>query len=273
MSAAAGRALDIETPRKFVPLLQSARYKCAHGGRGSTKSHFFAEMLVEECMLVPGTRAVGIREVQKSLAQSSKRTIEQKIEKHGLTREFDIQKSEIKTPGGGVIIFQGMQNHTADSIKSLEGFRIAWVDEAQSFSATSLRLLRPTLRMKQSQLWFSWNPRSPEDPVDDFFAATAKNRPFRRQRTSGKCRRARSSSRRIGRITRGSTKRSCRPIRIMISGAMLTCTRTFGAAITKRTVRRAFSRTGRSIGSIRRSRERFFMVVAISASQSTRLSG
>lgn len=174
MSAAAGRALDIETPRKFVPLLQSARYKCAHGGRGSTKSHFFAEMLVEECMLVPGTRAVGIREVQKSLAQSSKRTIEQKIEKHGLTREFDIQKSEIKTPGGGVIIFQGMQNHTADSIKSLEGFRIAWVDEAQSFSATSLRLLRPTLRMKQSQLWFSWNPRSPEDPVDDFFRGNGK---------------------------------------------------------------------------------------------------
>lgn len=177
-----GRNLEIATPRVFVPLLQPARYKGAHGGRGSGKSHFFAENLVEECMLVPGTRAVGIREVQKSIAQSSKRTIENKIEALGLTREFDIQKAEIKTPGGGLIIFQGMQNHTAESAKSLEGFRIAWVDEAQTLSQTSLRVLRPTIRAPGSQLWFSWNPRSPEDPVDDFFRGNSKKSQEARQK-------------------------------------------------------------------------------------------
>lgn len=169
-----GRVLDIDTARVYQPLLQPARYKAAHGGRGSAKSHFFAELLVDECMCVPGTRAVGLREVQKSLAQSSKRTIEHYIEKHGLTREFDIQRDQIKTPGNGLILFQGMQNHTAESIKSLEGFRIAWTDEAQTLSATSLRLLRPTLRMANSQLWFSWNPRKPEDPVDDFLRGNGK---------------------------------------------------------------------------------------------------
>jgi phage terminase large subunit len=59
-----------------------------------------------------------------------------------------------------------MQNHTADSIKSLEGFDIAWVEEAQSLSQRSLDLLRPTIRKPGSEMWFSWNPNKPSDPVD-----------------------------------------------------------------------------------------------------------
>jgi phage terminase large subunit len=62
-----------------------------------------------------------------------------------------------------------MQHHTAESIKSLEGFRIAWVDEAQNLSARSLSLLRPTIRAKGSELWSSWNPRRRSDAIDDFF--------------------------------------------------------------------------------------------------------
>ena len=50
----------------------------------------------------------------------------------------------IETPGGGLIIFQGMQDMNAESIKSLEGYNIAWVEEAQTLSARSLALLRPT---------------------------------------------------------------------------------------------------------------------------------
>lgn len=125
-------------------------------------------MLVEKCVAEPGTHAVCIREVQKSLAQSAKRTIELKIQKLGVGHLFDVQKAEIKTPGNGLIIFQGMQNHTADSIKSLEGYDVAFVEEAQTLSQTSLRLLRPTLRKPGSELWFGWNPRKPSDPVDDF---------------------------------------------------------------------------------------------------------
>lgn len=60
-------ALRIPTAKVFRPLLKPARYKGAYGGRGSGKSHFFAEMLVEDCLRLPGLRAVCIREVQKSL--------------------------------------------------------------------------------------------------------------------------------------------------------------------------------------------------------------
>lgn len=157
--------LEIQTPRVFVPLLQPARYKGAHGGRGSGKSHFFAEMLVEEC-LIASTRAVCVREVQKSLTQSVKRLIEDKIAGLGVGSRFDIQRDVINVDNGGTIVFQGMQNHTADSVKSLEGFRIAWVEEAQSLSQHSLDLLRPTIRAPGSELWFSWNPSKATDPVD-----------------------------------------------------------------------------------------------------------
>jgi hypothetical protein len=67
------------------------------------------------------------------------------------------------------MIFEGMQDHTSDSIKSLEGFGRAWVEEAQSISQRSLDLLLPTIRAEKSEIWFSWNPDQPTDPVDSFF--------------------------------------------------------------------------------------------------------
>jgi hypothetical protein len=149
--------LKIPTARIFEPLLSAARYKGLYGGRGSGKSHFFGELLVETCQAERGTLAVCIREAQRTLAQSSKRLIESKIARLGLGHRFKVYSDKIETPGDGIVIFRGMQDHTADSIKSLEGFRIAWVDEAQSLSARSLALLRPTIRSEGSELWASWN--------------------------------------------------------------------------------------------------------------------
>lgn len=160
--------LDIKTPRWSLPILkhEGARYIGAYGGRGSGKSHFFAEMLVERSVMEK-VDAVCVREVQRSLAQSVKKLIEVKIQELGVGHMFDIQQAQIKSiVHGGVIIFQGMQNHTADSIKSLEGFDIAWVEEAQSISQKSLDHLRPTIRKQNSQLWFSWNPRYEHDPIE-----------------------------------------------------------------------------------------------------------
>lgn len=166
--------LNIPTPRVFVPLLGPSRYKGAWGGRGSGKSHFFAELLIEDCLAEPGNsggvgmRAVCIREVQKDLAQSSKALIEAKLQTLGLGEKdgFRVFRDVIETPGDGLMIFKGMQDYTADSIKSLEGFRRAWWEEAQTATAISLGMLRPTIRADDSELWFSWNPRRKTDPVD-----------------------------------------------------------------------------------------------------------
>ena len=165
--------LEIKTPRWAVPLLQPARYKAAHGGRASGKSHLFAENLIEEMVVDPSLRAVCIREIQKSLKFSAKQLLEDKIAAMGVGHLFDCQDKVIKRNGGdGICIFEGMQDHTADSIKSLEGFRIAWVEEAQALSARSLRLLRPTMRAPGAEIWATWNPDQPDDPIDAFFRKT-----------------------------------------------------------------------------------------------------
>jgi phage terminase large subunit len=158
--------LELDTPKVFKPFLSPSRYKGAHGGRGSGKSHFFAELMLERCLLNPGTRAVCIREVQKTLKDSSKRLLEDKIQSMGIGPYFHVQHDSIKTPGNGIITFVGMQDSNAESIKSLEGFDIAWVEEAQTLSSRSLELLRPTIRKPGSELWFSWNPKSKRDAVD-----------------------------------------------------------------------------------------------------------
>lgn len=163
------------TPRWSVPLLKPARYKGARGGRGGGKGWFFADSLIDDCLSNPGTLACCIREVQHTLQESSKRLIEARAEALGVASQFKIFKDVVETPGDGVIIFRGMQNYNSENIKSLEGFNRFWWDEAQNASATSLELLRPTVRAKGSQMWFSWNPSDPPDAehpehsIDGFF--------------------------------------------------------------------------------------------------------
>ncbi|WP_315731634.1 MULTISPECIES: phage terminase large subunit [unclassified Bradyrhizobium] len=171
------KTLRIKTAKVFEPLLAPAPYKAAYGGRGSGKSHFFGESAVEDAMRFPGDfgegmRMVCIREVQKTLASSSKQIISDKIAKLGLGEVdgFRIYHDRIQTPKDGIIIFNGMTDHTAESIKSLEGFKRAWIDEAQSLTARSLSLLRPTIhRWDDAEIWASWNPRRKSDAIDDFF--------------------------------------------------------------------------------------------------------
>lgn len=165
--------LNIDTAEVFTPLLEPSRYKGAWGGRGSGKSHFFAGKLIEDCLSEPGDsgegmRGVCIREVQKDLAQSSKLLIESKLKdfRLGEAHGFKVYRDLIATPKDGIIVFKGMNDYTSDSIKSLEGFKRAWWEEAQTASLQSLNMLRPTIRAVGSELWFSWNPRRKTDPVD-----------------------------------------------------------------------------------------------------------
>lgn len=171
--------LNIQTAEVFVPLLQPARYKGAHGGRGSAKSWFFADMAIEDALRWPGDageglRFLSLREIQKSLKESAKFLIEKRLSDHGLGEKdgFKVFNDVIQTPGDGVFAFTGMQDHTADSVKSFEGFHRAWGEEAQGLSNFSLTILRPTIRWEDkkrglgSELWFSWNPRHKFDAID-----------------------------------------------------------------------------------------------------------
>ena len=146
-------------------MLKPARYKAAFGGRGSGKSHFFAELWLDENI---GEKKdfVCVREVQKDLQHSVKRLLELKIQTHNAGSYFDVQDKRILSSQGGLTIFQGMQDHTAESIKSLEDFDRALIEEGQALSQRSVDLLRPTIRKPGSEIWVGWNPKLETDPID-----------------------------------------------------------------------------------------------------------
>lgn len=166
-------SLQRQVPRKLIPLLEPMRYKAAYGGRAGTKSHFFAGEVVIRAYCTRA-RIVCIREVQNSLKDSVRQLIIDKIKAFDLEDCFDVLDAEIRgrkgTPAeGSLIIFRGMQAYNSQTIKSLEDFDVAWVEEAQTLSDVSWRVLRPTIRKPGSEIWCSWNPRFDSDPVDHFF--------------------------------------------------------------------------------------------------------
>lgn len=160
------------TPKVFAPLWkEQGRYKGAYGGRGSAKSHDRAQHLVIRMATEPNFRAVCLREVQNSIKDSVHQLVSDWIQRLDLGLKFDITRDEIRGDNGSLCIFRGMKDQNAESIKSLEGYNVAWFEEAQTCSQRSLDLLRPTIRAPGSELWFTWNPRHKTDPIDRFLRA------------------------------------------------------------------------------------------------------
>jgi len=160
--------LTSKVPRKLESMLKPRRYKGLYGGRGGAKSHFFAEQIIIKC-IQNTTRVVCIREVQNSIKDSVKQLLTDKITSFDVGHLFTVLDQEIRGINGSIIVFRGMQSYSAANIKSLEGFDIAFVEEAQTLTQHSLDLLRPTLRKPASELWFAWNPTYKTDAVDQFF--------------------------------------------------------------------------------------------------------
>ena len=123
--------------------------------------------MIEDC-LYGHQRIACLREFQSSMKDSVKQLIEDKIKKFDIGDMFRIIETEISGPNDSLIVFKGLQGHSAISIKSLEGFTRAWVEEAQTISQKSIEILAPTFR-SGSEMYFTWNPNLPTDPVAKLF--------------------------------------------------------------------------------------------------------
>lgn len=145
------------------------KYIFIKGGRKSGKSHEAANYVVNRSLQNPDLSIACIRQVQKAIKNSSKKIVEDKIRLFGVQSTYDIVQSEIRNKyGSGIFAFEGLQDHTADSIKSLENFKLAWVEEAHSIKTYSLKMLYPTIRGKGAQIVFTWNPDQPDDAIEKF---------------------------------------------------------------------------------------------------------
>jgi phage terminase large subunit len=129
--------VQTKVPRWAVPLLTPRRYKGAKGGRSGGKSHFLVEQAVARMAADPKRKVVGIREVQRSIRYSVKELVEAKIDELRVGHLFDVQRDVIlHKRGPGLMHFTGMQDHTADSVKGLESFDEALIDEANQMVDT-----------------------------------------------------------------------------------------------------------------------------------------
>lgn len=155
--------------QKFIDtLFAPARHKALYGGRGSAKSWSVASYLP-----LRGSRQrkriVCARQFQNSIRDSSKELIEKRIWSLGLGPQHDVtDRTIVNKRTGSEFIFVGLERNV-DSIRSLEGADIVWIDEARTISKKSMEVLLPTIRSPESELIWSWNPEFPDDPVDQYF--------------------------------------------------------------------------------------------------------
>ena len=146
---------------------RSLRYIAIVGGRGSGKSRSVASALL--LLAAQGRlRILCAREIQKSIKDSVKRLLDDEIERLGLRDFYTSTDTEIRGNNGSLFLFAGLKTNI-ESIKSMEGVDICWVEEAQTVSQNSLNTLVPTIRAPCSQIWFTWNPKAATDPVDAMF--------------------------------------------------------------------------------------------------------
>ena len=150
---------------------ESVRHRALYGGRGGAKSWTIAHKLVERARLGP-VRILCTREFQNSIRDSSKKLLEDCINRMGFgprgDRFFTITEREIRGRNGSLFTFLGL-NGKDQSIKSLEGYDLAWVEEAATLRQASIDALVPTIRRDGSEIWWSYNPRYASDPVDQMF--------------------------------------------------------------------------------------------------------
>lgn len=165
----------IRLPRAYSFLRQAkaddggpVRYRAAYGGRGSAKSHSFAQELILQAAERP-LRIGCYREIQKSIRDSVKLLLDDKIRavpEHAAF--FQSTDTEIRGANGSLFLFGGLRTNP-DQVKSTEGLDIAAIFEANRVSQRSLDLLVPTVRKPGSEIWAEWNPELPSDPVDMMF--------------------------------------------------------------------------------------------------------
>lgn len=161
--------VTIQIPIEYKPLFESWwRNALIEGGRYSLKSHTVARYLLIRARMAK-TRVLCGREFQNSIADSSHQLLADLINQYELT-DFNVtDKGIINTLTGSDFLFRGIR-HNTNSIKSIEGIDIAWVEEAQTISKESIDVLTPTVRKPGSQIIWTMNRTLELDPIYEMLA-------------------------------------------------------------------------------------------------------
>lgn len=156
----------IEIPKEYKQLFDDSwREAAIYGGRYSLKSHTVARYLLIKAR-EKKTRVACFREFQNSISESSHQLLSDLIKQYELVDFLVTDKAIVNKLTGSDFLFKGLWNNE-QSIKSIEGIDIAWVEEAQTVSKASLEVLTPTVRKPGSRIIYTYNRLLDNDPVHE----------------------------------------------------------------------------------------------------------
>ena len=154
----------INIPIEFKPLFNDNwREAAVYGGRYSLKSHTVARFLLIKAR-ESKTRIACFREFQNSIADSSHQLLSELIKEYDLNDFVITNNAIVNKVNGSDFLFKGLHNNE-QSVKSTEGIDIAWVEEAQTVSQSSIEVLTPTVRKENSKIIYTYNRLLENDPV------------------------------------------------------------------------------------------------------------
>jgi len=175
--------VKVEIAECMHPLFQRSRYKVPYGGRGGVKSWSIGRTLLlygaQPSLFnydFASLRVLCARETQASLADSVHQLLRDQISMMRLEGHYNITDQFISSVKGSAFTFAGIRQNV-NKIKSMEGIDICWVEEAEKISKNSLKVLVPTIRKPGSELWFSFNPDLPTDPIVEHFDLSTPGHP------------------------------------------------------------------------------------------------
>lgn len=181
MSPVEAKELHIDIPEKILWLTtMSRRVKIAVGGRGSGKSTGVGDLMLGYA--ASGERVCCTREFQNSIDDSVHENLKIEIERLGMDNMFDVMANEVRSRQGGEIFYKGLARNIT-SLKSIAGVKKLWIEEGESVSDKSLRVLTPSIRSSAAanvtefheapEIWITMNRGSSKDAVAKKYLARA----------------------------------------------------------------------------------------------------
>lgn len=180
----AEKRIPLELAEPLLRLLNTPkRVKIAVGGRSSTKSTGVGDIML---MFVDmGERVCCTREFQNSIDDSCHESLKSEIDRLGVTDRYQVMRDEIRGINGGKVIYKGLARNIT-SLKSLHGIKKLWIEEGESVSAKSLKILTPSIRssaadnvhninekQEMPELWITMNRGSTKDAISKKYLSRA----------------------------------------------------------------------------------------------------
>lgn len=162
----------LDIPEKLIPVITNINkysYFLIDGGRGGGKSQSIARII----LWLSEKRRVRVccgRETQATISDSVHKIFSDLIDEYNLN--FTVKSNKIiHNTSESDIIFKGFREQGRVNIKGLEGVDILWIDEAQAITKSTLDVIIPTIRKKNSIVIFTMNRLTRKDAVYSEFVS------------------------------------------------------------------------------------------------------